>query len=106
MLTMTILVLGHCTKHYMLLGRLQQFTYSRFEACLEKGRGNFIAKSGIKGWAEEWYYIHQCASQPPSHPASQLDRLTYQNIQSGISQQPLIRNSSSLGNQTKIKKLS
>jgi hypothetical protein len=49
-----------------------------------------------EGWAKEWLYFHQPASQPASQPANQQANRPpiLQNIQIGISQQPLIGSSS------------
>ena len=46
-----------------------------------------------EGWAKEWLYFHQPASQPVNQPTSQPPSRPpiLQNIQNGISQQPLIR---------------
>ena len=49
-----------------------------------------------EGGAEEWLYFHQPPSQPARQPATQPPNRPpiVQNIQSGISQQPLIASSS------------
>ena len=58
--------------------------------CHTRPRGKtYPIPKGIEGWAEEWYYIHQLTGQPASHP----DCLTSQNIQSGITHQPLVGSS-------------